>query len=243
MRIIKLDAIDSTNSYLRQLSAKEPIEDDTVVVANYQTHGRGQMGTKWDSQESKNLMISIFKDTSFIKIEHNFHISMVVSLSIFKALQLLQIKKLKIKWPNDILADNKKIAGILIENVIKQNQLQASIIGVGMNVNQTEFGELPSASSLLLITGKVYDLDEILYGILKQLKFYFQVLKEGKIEILKREYEDYLFRKNKPSTFLDTEGQMISGIICGISDLGNLQVKMEDQLIKEFDLKNIKLLY
>lgn len=243
MRIIKLDAIDSTNSYLRQLSAKEPIADYTVVVASYQTHGRGQMGTQWTSQESKNLMISVFKDTSFIKIEHNFYISMVVSLSIFKALDLLQIKKLKIKWPNDILAGNKKIAGILIENVIKQNQLQASIIGVGMNVNQTEFNELPNASSLRLITGKVFDLDEILHRIIKQLKVYFKLLKEGRIELLKSEYEEYLFRNNKPSSFLNAEGHMFTGIINGISDFGNLKVKMEDHIIKEFDLKDITLLY
>lgn len=243
MRIIKLDAIDSTNSYLRQLSAKEPVEDYTVVVANYQTHGRGQMGTQWTSQDSKNLMISVFKDTSFVNIEHNFLVSMVVSLSIFKALELLQIKKLKIKWPNDILAGNKKIAGILIENVIKQNQLQASIIGVGMNVNQTEFSELPSASSLRLITGKVFDLDEILHGILKQLKVYFKLLKVGRIELLKIEYEEYLFRNNKPSSFLNVEGHMFTGIISGISDSGNLKVKMEDHIIREFDLKDITLLY
>ncbi len=243
MRIIKLNAIDSTNSYLKQLSAKEPIEDYTVVLANYQTHGRGQMGTQWNSQESKNLMVSVFKDTSFVSIDHNFYISIVVSLSIFKALEVLQIKKLKVKWPNDILAGNKKIAGILIENVIKKNQLQASIIGIGLNVNQTEFSELPSASSMRLISGKVFELDEILQGILIQLKNYFNCLKQGHFELLKNEYEKHLYRNHKPSSFLNAKGEMFAGIICGISDSGNLQVKLEDQVIKEFDLKKITLLY
>lgn len=243
MRIVKLNAIDSTNSYLRQLSAKEAVEDYTVVLANYQTHGRGQMGTQWTSQESKNLMASVFKDTSFVNIKHNFYISIVVSLSIFRALESLYIKKLKVKWPNDILAGNKKIAGILIENVIKQNLVQASIIGIGLNVNQTKFNDLPSASSLRLITGKVFDLDEILQAILKQLNHYFTLLKEGRMSLLKNEYEKCLFRNQKPSTFLNADGNMFSGIINGISDSGNLQVKMEQQIIKEFDLKAITILY
>ncbi len=243
MRIVKLNAIDSTNSYLRQLSAKEVVEDFTVVLANYQTHGRGQMGTQWSSQESKNLISSVFVDTSFVKIEHNFYISIVVSLSIFRMLENLYIKKLKVKWPNDIMAGNKKIAGILIENVIKQNHLQASIIGIGLNINQTTFNDLPNASSLRLITGKVFNLDEILQAILKQLNRYFTLLKEGHMSLLKNEYEKCLFRNNKPSTFLNAEGQMFSGIIIGITDSGNLKVKMEDEIIMEFDLKSIRILY
>ncbi len=243
MRIIKLDAIDSTNSFLRQLSVKDKVEDYTVVMANYQTNGRGQMGTQWTSQESKNLIVSVFKDVSFLKVEHSFYISIVVSLSIFKTLKLLQIKKLKVKWPNDILADNKKLAGILIENVIKQNHLQASIIGFGLNVNQTEFGDLPNASSLLLISGKVFDLEEVLQGILTQLELHFQLLKKGQFKQLKDEYEHHLFRKDKPSTFKSANADLFSGIILGISDAGNLRVKIEDASVKEFDLKEITLLY
>jgi len=139
MRIIKLDAIDSTNSYLRQLCAKEAVKDFTVVVANFQTNGRGQMGTQWSSQDSKNLMVSVFKDVSYVNVDLHFFISMVVALSILEALESFKIKNLKVKWPNDILSENKKIGGILIENVIKQTKIGASIIGFGINVNQTKF--------------------------------------------------------------------------------------------------------
>lgn len=243
MRIIKLNAIDSTNSFLRQLSATEQLEDFTVVVAGHQTKGRGQMGTKWVSQESKNLMVSVFKDVSFLKIKKSYYISIAVSLSIFKALELLQIKKLKVKWPNDILSDNKKLVGILIENVIKQNQLQDSIIGFGVNVNQTEFDNLPNATSLRLNTGNVHELDEVLNLILVQLEHYFNLLKTGKFSLLKEEYERHLFRKNKPSTFKNAEIGMFSGVINGISESGNIQVLMEGNVIREFDLKEITLLY
>ncbi len=243
MRIIKLNAIDSTNSFLRQLSAKEQLEDFTVVVAGQQTNGRGQMGTKWVSQESKNLMVSVFKDVSFLKIKKSYYISIAVSLSIFKALELLQIKKLKVKWPNDILSDNKKLVGILIENVIKQNQLQNSIIGFGVNVNQTVFDDVPNATSLRLHTGNVFELDEVLNLILVQLVYYFNLLKSDKLSLLKEEYEKHLFRKNKPSTFKNAELGMFSGIINGISESGNLKVILEGNVIKEFDLKEITLLY
>jgi len=243
MNIIKLNAIDSTNSYLRQLSVTEAIEDFTIVVANYQTNGRGQMGTQWDSQASKNLMVSVFKDVSYLDLESHYYISKVVSISILEALKTFNIKNLKVKWPNDILSENKKIGGILIENVIKQNKLSATIIGFGININQTEFDHLPHASSMRLISGRVYVLEEVLQAILVKLQYNFKILEKNKFEILKKTYEKHLFRNDKPSTFRDAEGKLFSGYIKGVSNSGNLQVLVEDNIIKEFDLKAITLLY
>lgn len=243
MHIIKLDAIDSTNSYLRRLSSKETPVDYTVVMANYQTKGRGQMGTIWNSESSKNLTISVFKSISKLSVDYPFYISMATSLALIKALKSFSIRKLKIKWPNDILAENDKICGILIENVIKKNNLKATIIGIGLNVNQTNFGGLPRASSLKLLTGNTLNLDEVLHTVVKYLKYYFMQLRKGDYEALKQEYESYLFRKNKPSTFRDAEGSVFSGIIKQVTVSGNLQVLLEDNIIKEFDLKEITLLY
>ncbi|MGC1633385.1 MAG: biotin--[acetyl-CoA-carboxylase] ligase [Gelidibacter sp.] len=151
MRIIKLDAIDSTNTYLKQLSIDGNAEDGLAAVAKFQTHGRGQMGTVWDSQEAKNLTFSVFKDVSFVNIAQHFYISMAVSLAVYEALNSMGLQRISVKWPNDILSDNKKIAGILIENVIKLNVISGSVIGIGLNVNQTDFADLQSASSLLLL--------------------------------------------------------------------------------------------
>ncbi|MGE5943319.1 MAG: biotin--[acetyl-CoA-carboxylase] ligase [Flavobacteriales bacterium] len=243
MRIIKLNAIDSTNSYMRRLSSEENLEDYTIVTAKHQTQGRGQMGTVWTSENSKNLMFSVFKDTSKFQLEYPFLISMVTSLALFKTLQSFSISKLAIKWPNDILSEDKKICGILIENVIKQNSLSNTIIGIGLNVNQTEFHDLPKASSLKLITGNVFDLEEVLFETVKNLRYYFQILKRADYSTLKVEYETYLFRKDKPSTFRDVEGLMFSGYIKNVTLFGNLQVLLEDDIIKEFDLKDITLMY
>ncbi|NCP90405.1 MAG: biotin--[acetyl-CoA-carboxylase] ligase, partial [Flavobacteriales bacterium] len=151
--------------------------------------------------------------------------------------------KLSVKWPNDILSEDKKICGVLIENVIKQNRFKASIIGVGLNVNQTNFEDLPKATSLKLLTGTTFSLDEVLHTMIKFLKYYFMILRKEEYFFLKQEYESYLFRKNKPSTFKDAEGSVFSGIIKGISNAGNLRVLIEDDIVKEFDLKDVSLLY
>ncbi|RLD29997.1 MAG: biotin--[acetyl-CoA-carboxylase] ligase [Bacteroidetes bacterium] len=243
MRIIKLNAIDSTSTYLKQISSKEVIEDYTTVTAKHQTQGRGQMGTIWNSEKAKNLMCSVFKDCTKVSIENQFYISLVTSLAIVKTLQSFAVPKLRIKWPNDILAENKKICGILIENVIKNNKLEASIIGVGLNVNQTEFKSLPNASSLKIITGTIFNTDELLQLLIKNLKYYFEILEKGLLNVLKNEYENLLFRKDKPSTFKDEKGLRFSGFIKGISDSGKLQVVLEDYILKEFDLKEVQLLY
>ena len=194
MHIIKLSAIDSTNSYLRQLSAAQILADYTVVMTERQTEGRGQMGTQWDAQEGKNLTVSVFKDISFLKIEAQFYISIAVALAISDVLKYFGLKRVKVKWPNDILSENKKIAGILIENVIKQNQIQHTIIGVGLNVNQTEYPDLPQASSMRLLSGRVFSLDEVLNMVIKKMELYFKMLKNEQAKDLKKLYEKQLLR-------------------------------------------------
>ncbi|MEO8933372.1 MAG: biotin--[acetyl-CoA-carboxylase] ligase [Xanthomarina sp.] len=243
MPIIKLNATDSTNNYLKRLTANQVLEDGTVVVTDFQTSGRGQMGTIWTSEASKNLMFSILKDVSWLPIDRSYYISMATALAIIKTLHRFKIPKLHIKWPNDILSEELKICGVLIENVIKQNQLNKSIIGIGLNVNQTNFTGLPKASSLHLISGAVFKLDELLQTLKTDLNVYFKLLEKGKYQELKVAYEKALFRKDKPSTFKNAEGVMFSGFIKGVANSGNLQVLVENQAVQEFDLKQIQLLY
>mgnify|MGYP000412407681 CR=1 FL=1 len=238
MHLIKLNAIDSTNSYLRKLSSEAELVDYTVVSAKYQTNGRGQMGTIWNSENSKNLTVSVFKDVSKLYLEHPFYISMATSLALIKTLQSFSIPKLSIKWPNDILSEDKKICGILIENVIKNNQLQATIIGFGLNINQAYFENLRSATSMRIVSGKTFDLEEVLVRVIKKLQVYTEMLKAGNFQQIKDLYEAELFRKNKPSTFKNAEGVMFSGFIIGVSNSGNLQVKLEDNIIKEKDINS-----
>ena len=153
MQIIKLNATDSTNNYLKQLLMDTALEDFCVVVTNHQTKGKGQMGAEWVSEKGKNLTFSVLKKEPSIVLPRRFLLSILVSLSIIKTLEAYSVPKLAIKWPNDILSDHHKISGILIENIIKSNKIDFSVIGIGLNVNQKLFKGLPKVTSLKSILG------------------------------------------------------------------------------------------
>jgi len=243
MYIIKLDAIDSTNTYLKGITSVKIPKDYTVVVAELQTQGRGQMGTRWQADDGKNLTASVFKHLPNFKIENQFYVSMVVALAICKSLNAFQIPQLCIKWPNDILSADKKLCGILIENVIKNNRFLGSVVGFGINVNQKNFDDLPQASSMSMLTGIVYATDEVLSKVLKQLQVYFKLLEAEKYDEIKSKYEKLLFRKGKPSTFRLANNDLLTGIIQGVTDNGHLRLLTADAIIKTFELKELKLLY
>ena len=154
MRLVKLDAIDSTNDFLKDLIRQQDVENFTVISAENQTKGKGQMGAVWNSEQGKNLIMSVLIKDFLSDPKDVFNLNIVISLAVIRSLEQLNIPKLSIKWPNDIMADNKKIGGILIENSFKSDQTIASIVGIGLNVNQTHFENLPQASSLALICSK-----------------------------------------------------------------------------------------
>ena len=242
MQLIKLNATDSTNNYLKQLILERTLDDFFVVLANHQTNGRGQRGASWLSEKGKNLTFSVLKRNISIKTNEHFLLNILVSLSIIKTLEGFNIPKLSIKWPNDILSDYYKISGILIETLIKNKQIEYAIIGIGLNVNQVSFEGLPKASSLKNIMPITFDRDELLTKIVDNIKTYFQLHSVNGTEFLKAEYESYLFRKDKPSTFKSHDNSLFTGIIRGVSASGKLCIQTEDSN-KEFDLKELKLLY
>ena len=242
MQLIKLNATDSTNNYLKQLLIDTALEDFCVVATNHQTKGKGQMGAEWVSEKGKNLTFSVLKINPPLELQRQFLLSILVSLSIVKTLESYHVPNLAIKWPNDILSDHHKIAGILIENIIKTNQIEFSVIGIGLNVNQEVFKGLPKVSSLKSILGMPMDTDELLHKLIENLQYYFKLYAEKGEEILNAEYKSYLFRKDKPSTFELPDQMLFTGIIRGVTNAGKLRVQMEDAT-KEFDLKGLRLLY
>lgn len=242
MYIIKLDATESTNLYLKNLLLSGIPEDLTVVIAKEQTQGKGQMGTTWQSSSGKNLTFSILKEIESFLIADQFQLNIAVSLAIFDTLKTFQVPHLKIKWPNDILSGTSKICGILIENMLKGNQIRASIIGIGLNVNQTYFPNPFNATSLKLLLGRTFDLDEVLQVLLENLAKYLQFLETNKIGELSKDYLEVLFKREEVSSFQEPNGKSFTGTIKGISETGRLRV-MKEGVIKEFDLKEIKLLY
>ncbi|WP_318309869.1 biotin--[acetyl-CoA-carboxylase] ligase [Flagellimonas crocea] len=242
-QILKLDATDSTNLFLRDLKRSENPADFTVVVTKRQLNGRGQMGTVWESEGGKNLTFSVLKLFDSLNVHSQFVLNIAVCNAVCNALTEFSIPDIKVKWPNDIMSGSKKICGILIENVLKGPYVNHSIIGIGLNVNQTRFENLDKASSLKLILGQSVDLDELLFKILNHIQIQLDGIEGKTVSQLLPAYEKILFRKDKPSTFTDANGQMFMGYIRNVSLSGKLVIEMEDQIFKEFDLKEVSLLY
>ncbi|WP_424494997.1 biotin--[acetyl-CoA-carboxylase] ligase [Salinimicrobium sp. GXAS 041] len=243
MHHIKVNAIDSTNSFAREMFKEKPSIAATCITAKEQLKGRGQRGTTWSTKPGQNLTFSIIWPKPAVFLANQFQISAVVSTAIVEGLEKMNVPRLKVKWPNDIMAANLKIAGILIENVITEGNISASIIGVGLNVNQTDFKHLSTAASMKLVTGRHFDLDEVQDSLLPYLENALQNMKDVRSEIILKRYQERLFRINIPSTFQLPDLTLFTGIIAGVSQNGKLLVRREDDVLQEFDLKEIKLCF
>lgn len=242
MKLIKLDAIDSTNDFLKGISVLPETINFTVVTAETQTKGKGQMGQKWESEAGRNLIMSVLLKDVFKDINELFHLNIVFSLAVIDALNSYKVPELSIKWPNDIMSYNKKIGGILIENSIKSDGTIISIVGLGLNVNQIDFENLPKASSLAVICNKEFDKDELLFSIIDKMELNIKLWKQ-QFDFLWSDYINKLFKKGIPMPFSDLNNNHFMGIIQGVSAIGKLQVLLEDDNIAEFDIKEIQMLY
>ncbi len=243
MHLIKVSAINSTNSFARDLLKDNPKLPLTCILAKKQLQGRGQRGTTWEAEEGKNLTFSVFLPRPGINPEHQFLLSATVATSLLSALEKFELPRLKVKWPNDILSANQKLAGILIENVLSEGKVAGSIIGVGLNVNQVEFGNLPQAGSMKTVTGRDFDLEKVLKIVLPELEKDFLQLSEENSEAILSRYQNQLFRRLVPSTFKLPGGQLFTGMIMGVTPSGKLLVQKDEEEITEFDLKEVSLCY
>lgn len=243
MNFIKLNAIPSTSDYLKERIGLCDCSDITFVTAEHQTAGRGQRGNTWQSEKYKNLTFSVLIKSIPANWITTSSLSMAVSLMVFDTLKHFFITDLTVKWPNDILSGNKKVSGILIENLFSNNQTCHAIIGVGINVNQTVFKDLPQASSMKNISGKIFDKDEVLTVFTKYFNQYIKCMYDAQEDKIKLKYEENLFRIHKPSTFEDYRRNNFTGIIRGVDNSGKLQIEIEDKRIISFHHKEVFLRY
>ena len=227
--LIHISETNSTNNYLQSLCSKQKVEELTVVVADFQTSGRGQRGNSWESDSGKNLLFSIVIFPEFLEARRQFLISQIISLAIKEELDTYTTD-ISIKWPNDIYWKEKKICGILIENDLMGRNISQSIAGIGININQETFHSFaPNPVSLRQITGKEFDLFEILKNIVLRIQSYYSLLKKGNTESIVCQYEMSLFRKEGMHRFKDDNGEFLARIIC---------VEPEGRLILEDEILN-----
>lgn len=242
MQRIKLGATTSTNDYLKALDAEVDVADYMVVTAEFQTAGRGQMGAKWESKQGENLMFSVLARNAVAEASAIFGLNVAVTSALASALSRFGLPDIRIKWPNDILSGNYKLAGILIENGFKPDGGITSVIGVGLNVNQTRFDGLSQASSMRLQTGTLFDRDEVLSAVVGEIERHLDTLRNGDASAWET-YRQLLFRKDIPSAFELPDGTRFMGCIRGVEDNGKLEVLLEDETVKSFVIKEVKLLY
>jgi BirA family biotin operon repressor/biotin-[acetyl-CoA-carboxylase] ligase len=243
MQIIKLNATDSTNEYLKQLVNSQIVENYTVIYTENQRNGRGQMGSVWTSQAGKNLTFSLLLFGVLKNVESIYNLNIAVAVAIVEVLKKENIPELKIKWPNDIMSANRKLGGILIENAIKSTTGIHSIVGIGLNVNQQNFDSLPQATSLCLTTGQFYNREELLTKIVDQLNSNVELITKNRSEVLWEKYHQFLYKKDIPSAFANAKGVKFMGIIKQVIANGQLEVIMEDDSLQHFSVKELKMLY
>lgn len=225
--LLKLNEIDSTNNFLKNwITNNAPIEG-AVILAEHQTAGRGQMGTSWQSKSGENITMSLLYQPKFIQAQDQFLLSASVANAVFETIQyFLAQHTVEIKWPNDIMVDRKKVCGILIENSIQGASLHNSIIGIGLNVHQTLFENLDTATSLQL-EGYQGDKEFILNLLLNNLEASYLQLKSGKTQEILSKYHSVLLGKGELMKFSDTQGEFY-GIIEGIQNDGRIEISTSD---------------
>lgn len=245
----RFDELPSTNDWAAEFIANPPSTktkppEGTVVRADNQTAGRGQHGSAWESAGGKNLLLSVILYPTWLKVQNQFFLSMAVALALRDLVENNSpAAATKIKWPNDLYLGEKKTAGILIQNSISGAQIQHSIAGIGLNVNQSEFPEsLPNATSMARFFGQTFNLDELAENLFECLERRYLQLKAGNCPAIKAEYEEHLWRRGQAAQFARSPGgETFEGIIHGVTHEGFLQIETKNGL-EDFEVKSLKFL-
>lgn len=235
--IIKLNDVASTNTYALSLKSEEIFKEGLVFVTDYQYQGKGQRGSFWESEVGKNLIISVVIEPN-LPIGRQFDITKIVAVALTDLLLGIGFKA-QIKWPNDILIGHRKIAGILIDNIISRGVVTHSVIGIGLNVNQVVFNDYsPKATSFRIEADKTFSLeivrDRLLNNIQKRIASY------RLDNDLDGDYLSMLFQKDMVSKF-ESGSRSFIGVIRGVNDQGLIIIESEN-VARTFDLKQVRMI-
>ena len=243
-----LTSCDSTNALLvASLSADNPPQEGHLISTSQQTAGKGQRGNQWESEAGKNLTFSFLLCPNFLEAQQQFELNKIISVGIAEYLHPLLGDGFRLKWPNDLYYNSpvgwRKLGGILIENQVKGIHIQKAVVGIGLNVNQTDFEE-HLALSLYSIKGKTFALDTLLQALISSIEQVYILYRERQLpaEVLHQLYVRHLLGTEKVVQFQETATQLhFKGIIVGVSPFGGLMVKhAESGKTKEYHLKEIQ---
>ena len=234
--IYHFDTVGSTNDVARDAK----YHDGDIVWAEFQTAGRGQRGHSWESRAGENLTVSAVLEPHFLPVAEQFMLLEAVALALYDFFAELGVDT-KIKWTNDIYVGDRKAVGILIEHSYSGGKLSRTIVGIGINVNQTEFSaDIPNPVSLAMLTGKKYDRQSLIEQFERCLSVRYSQLKNGEWEKLQTDYHSVLYRRDERHTFALPDATRFEGIIRGVKSGGDLVVEHENGEIKSYLFKEIE---
>lgn len=242
-QLIELSELPSTNGLAMELLADKAPEG-TVVWAHHQSAGRGQKGNSWQVAPGQNLTFSLIYYPRFLENKEIFSLSKMVSIALYDFLvEKLPDADIKIKWPNDLLVNKQKVAGILIENQFEGNRLKGTAIGIGLNVNQLVFPEeiQGRTTSMTLTSGHTFDLRTLLWDVLVKLEGGYLRLRGGQKRLLDRQYYDRLYGYQEMIP-IEIDGIVGDWMIMGVESSGRLAAT-QGQKIRYFDFKEIRFVF
>lgn len=236
MRVIRLDTVDSTNTYLH---AYRGDEDVVVVTARHQTAGRGQGGNRWEDAEGQNLLFSIQIRPVEVAIDHQFVLAMAEALALKRTLDAYA-DGIELKWPNDIYHRDRKLSGTLIETAVSGGRLKRMIMGTGINVNQRRFtSDAPNPVSLSQITGSDESIDHLLERILQTFGDYYRRVLEGDYAGISREYQEALYRRKGFYRYRDADGEFDAELV-GVAYDGRLSLRDSEGRQRSYAFKEVE---
>lgn len=236
---LRFNSIDSTNKHAIELLSKIRPKEGTAIIADFQTDGKGQVDSKWQSNSNENILMSIILYPESLAVTNQYLMSCMISLSIRNVLSSILIDwEIKIKWPNDILCGDKKIAGILIHNTLKGKKLKSSVVGMGININQRYFpSDIPNATSILLESGDAVQIEEVRELLFEELDKRYNNLYKNE-EKIRQEYLQNMYGLGVEKNFQRANGLIFNGRITGIDGHGFLMIDGPNGMEK-FDVKQI----
>lgn len=217
--VIWLNEVDSTNNIARQMILAGEAKEGLLIAANHQTSGRGQQNNVWESESKQNILCSLVLEPTFLNVNQQAWFNMAMCLSVHDALAFY-VKGVNIKWPNDVYINDKKVAGLLIENTLQGQQIKQAIVGIGININQQKFTN-GKASSLALQANNWFDRNDVLQQILNYVKIRYNQLRLNQFDKIKTDYHKELYGLNEVKRF-EANGEVFEGVIKGVDEWGNL---------------------
>ena len=239
-QFVYLPVCTSTNTVAQEMLNKNEATEGCVIVAGHQTAGRGQRGNSWEATADQNLTLSVILKPTFLTAADQFCLNMAVSLAVTDFLKRFLPAGVFLKWPNDLYFHEKKLGGILIENSISGMNLQTSVVGIGLNVNQLTF-ENPNAVSMAQICGRTFDLKILVENLLECLEKRYLELPKKSREMWQQEYWQHLLGFGE-YRFFEVQEEVVQGKIVGTDQYGRLELET-DKGLQVFGLKEVKFLF